>query len=150
MHCFFHITCLLLLPYFLVKLFFIINNGLFNFLLSCHIPCLDDLILANVNDEIHILKKIRKWFDQSFFRRHDARMLAVSPLYDDLQNFAFDPVGRAMCLYGDSAYPLRVHSQAPFRVCILTWDMELFNESMSAGRSSVEWLFGDNGNYFRF
>lgn len=65
MHCFFHITCLLLLTYFLVKLFFIINNGLFNFLLSCHIPCLDDLILANVNDEIHILKKIRKWFDQS-------------------------------------------------------------------------------------
>jgi len=53
-------------------------------------------------------------------RMDNARMLADSQLYDDLQNFAFDPVGRAMCLYGDSAYPLRVHLQAPFRVCILT------------------------------
>ena len=81
---------------------------------------------------------------------HDARMLAVSQLYDDLQNFAFDPVGRAMCLYGDPAYPLRVHLQAPFRVGILTRDMEMFNESMSAVRSSVEWLFGDIVNYFKF
>ena len=36
---------------------------------------------------------------------HDARMLAVSDLYDDLENFAFCPVGREMCLYG-------VHLQA--------------------------------------
>ena len=72
-----------------------------------------------------------------------ARMLAVSQLYDDSQNFAFDPVGRAMCLYGDPANPLRVHLQAPFRVGILTRDMKMFNESMSAVRSSVEWLFGD-------
>ena len=57
-------------------------------------------------------------------RMHDARMLAVSQLYDDLQNFAFDPVGRAMCLYGDPANPLRVHLQAPFRVGILSRDME--------------------------
>ena len=56
-------------------------------------------------------------------------MLAVSQLYDDLQNFAFYPIGRAMCLFGDPAYPLRVH--------ILTRDMEMFNESMSAVRSSV-------------
>ena len=61
---------------------------------------------------------------------HDARMLAVSQLYDDLQNFAFDPVGRAICLYGDPANPLRVHLKAPFRVGILTRDMEMFNESM--------------------
>ena len=81
---------------------------------------------------------------------HDVRMLAVSQLYDDLQNFASDPVGRVKCLYGDPAYPLRVHLQAPFRVGILTQDMEMFNESMSAVRSSVEWLFGDIVNYFRF
>ena len=46
---------------------------------------------------------------------HDARMLAVSQLYDDLELFAFNPAGREMCLYGDQAYPLRVHLQAPFR-----------------------------------
>ena len=74
---------------------------------------------------------------------HDARMLAVSQLYDDLRNFAFDPVDRTMCLYGDPAYPIRVHLQAPFRVGILTRDMEIFNECMSAAHSSVEWLFGD-------
>ena len=51
---------------------------------------------------------------------HDARMLAVSDLYDDLENFAFCPAGREMCLYGDPAYPLRIHLQAPFRVGVLT------------------------------
>ena len=83
-------------------------------------------------------------------RMHDARMLAVSQLYDDLQNFAFDLIGRAMRLYGDPAYPLRVHLQALFRDGILTRDLEMLNESMSAVRSSVEWLFGDIINYFKF
>ena len=55
-----------------------------------------------------------------------------------------------MCLYGDPANPLRVHLQAPFRVGIQTREMEMFNESMSAVRSSVEWLFGDIVNYFKF
>ena len=55
-------------------------------------------------------------------RMHDARMLAVSNLYDELENFAFSPTGAEMCLYGDPAYPLRVHLQAPFRIAILTSD----------------------------
>ena len=83
-------------------------------------------------------------------RMHDARMLAVSQLYDDLEVFAFNPAGREMCLYGDPAYPLRVHLQASFRFGILTRDMEIFNESMSAVRLSVEWLFADVINYFKF
>ena len=77
-------------------------------------------------------------------------MLAVSQLNDDLQNFAFDPIGRSMCLFGDPVYLLRVHLQASFRVGILTRDMEMLNESMSAVRSSVLWLFGDIVNYFKF
>ena len=77
-------------------------------------------------------------------------MLAVSQLCDDLEMFAFNSAGREMCLYGDPAYPLRVHLQAPFRFGILTRDMEIFNESMSAFRSSVEWLFADIINYFKF
>ena len=68
---------------------------------------------------------------------HDARMLAVSHLYDDLENFAFCPAGREMCLYGDPAYPLRVHLQAPFRVGILIKQMEIFKESMSAVRACI-------------
>ena len=38
---------------------------------------------------------------------HDARMLAVSEMYDDLENFAFCPAGREMCLHGD---PIRLES----------------------------------------
>ena len=52
------------------------------------------------------------------------------------------------CVHGDPANPLRVHLQAPFRVGILTRDMEMFNESVNTVRSSVEWLFGDIVNYF--
>ena len=81
---------------------------------------------------------------------HDARMLAVSDLYDDLENFAFCPAGREMCLYDDPAYPHRVHLQAPFRIGVLTRQMEIFNEKMSAVRASVEWLFADIINYFKF
>ena len=65
-------------------------------------------------------------------------MLAVSNLYDKLENFAFSPTGAEMCLYGDPAYPLRVHLQAPFRIGILTRDMDIFNDSMSAVR--VSWV----------
>ena len=55
-----------------------------------------------------------------------------------------------MCLYGDPAYPLRVHLQSPFTNARLTPDMKAFNESMSAVRVSVEWTFGDIINSFKF
>ena len=45
-----------------------------------------------------------------------------------------------MCLYGDPAYPLRKHLQAPFRITGANQDMEDLNKSMSAVRISVEWL----------
>ena len=77
-------------------------------------------------------------------------MLAVSGLYDDLENFAFCPAGREMCLYGEPAYPLRIHLQAPSRVGVLTRQMEIFKEKMSALRESVELLFADIINYFKF
>ena len=77
-------------------------------------------------------------------------MLAVSGLYDDLENFAFCPAGREMCLYGEPAYPLRIHLQAPFRVGVLTRQMEIFKEKMSALRESVELLFADIIDYFKF
>ena len=67
----------------------------------------------------------------SFFSQREGctmhvRMLAVSGLYEDLENFAFCPADREMCLYGDPAYPLRIHLQAPFRVGVLTRQMEIF------------------------
>ena len=39
---------------------------------------------------------------------------------------------------------------APFRGAALTVQMEAFNDSMSNVRTSVEWLFGDFVEYFKF
>ena len=39
-------------------------------------------------------------------------MLADSRLLNDLQAFANSPLGNPYCIYGDPAYPLRVHLQA--------------------------------------
>ena len=77
-------------------------------------------------------------------------MLADSGLLRELQQNAFSPTGDAMCVYGDPAYPLRIHLQAPFRERVLTPQMQAYNASMSRVRTSVEWLFGDVINYFKF
>ena len=77
-------------------------------------------------------------------------MLADSGLLRDLEAYAFSPAGLPMCIYGDPAYPLRVHLKGPFRNPHLTPLMEAFNASMSSVTISVEWLFGDVINYFKF
>lgn len=82
-------------------------------------------------------------------KRHDAGMLADSGLLNDLQQYALSPAGGAMCIYGDPAYPHRIHLQRPFTHGVLTPQMAAFNTSMSSVRNSVEWLFGDIVNYFK-
>ena len=77
-------------------------------------------------------------------------MLAESSLLQDLENQAFSPTGEPMCIYGDPAYPLRLHLQAPFREVQLTPEMVAYNKSMSRVRVAVEWVFGDIVNYFKF
>ena len=47
-------------------------------------------------------------------------------------------------------FKLRIHLQGPFRDAILTPQKEMYNYSMSSVRISVEWLFGDIQNYFKF
>ena len=76
-------------------------------------------------------------------------MLADSGLLQDLQQNAFNPAGQPLCVYGDPAYPLRVHLQAPFRHGVLTQQMQDYNAAMSRVRTSVEWLFGDVVNSFK-
>ena len=83
-------------------------------------------------------------------RKHDVSVLADSGLLNDLQRFAFSSTGQPMCLYGDPAYPLRIHLQVPFRNTVRTPALQAFNFSMRAVRKSVEWLFGDIVNYFKF
>ena len=55
-----------------------------------------------------------------------------------------------MCIYGDPAYHLRLHLQAPFREAQLTPEMVAYNKGMSRVRVVVEWSFGDIANYFKF
>ena len=77
-------------------------------------------------------------------------MMTESGLLGELQRNAISPTGQNLCVFGDPAYPLRVHLQGPFKNVHLTPQMQEFNKSMSEVRISVEWLFNDIINYFKF
>lgn len=64
-------------------------------------------------------------------KKHDTSMLTDSGLMRDLQQHAFSHGGQPMCLYGDPAYPLRVHLQGPFRFGVLTDEMKAYNTAIS-------------------
>ena len=84
-------------------------------------------------------------------RRHDSAILALSGLLPQLEQHSFGPDGEALCIYGDLAYPHRVHLQRPYeRRAPLSAEQQAFNLSMSQVRVSVEWVFGDIINYFNF
>ena len=82
-------------------------------------------------------------------RRHDSFMLADSGLLTQLQQHAWYN-NTPLCIYGDPAYPLSVHLQAPFRGAALNQDEKDYNKAMSGVRVTVEWLFGLVSNYFKF
>ena len=82
-------------------------------------------------------------------RKHDSTMLNESGLLLQLQQKAWYN-GEPLCIYGDPAYPLKVHLQAPYRTANLTANQQAFNKAMSEQRVSVEWLFGLLSNYFKF
>lgn len=48
-------------------------------------------------------------------KKHDSGMLTDSGIMAELERRTYSTNGQAMCLYGDPAYPLRVHLQAPYR-----------------------------------
>ena len=77
-------------------------------------------------------------------------MLVESNLLHELEQNAFSPTGEPMCVFWDPAYPLGVHLQAPYRNGILTQMMEAYNAEMSSVRVTVEWLFGNIINDFKF
>ena len=81
-------------------------------------------------------------------KRHDSTMLHEPGLLTDSRRVAFYN-GGPLCWYGDPAYPLGVHVQAPFKRNI-TPQMALYNKAMSEVRIAVEMLFGKISNYFKF
>lgn len=68
--------------------------------------------------------------------------LRDSHLLDELEVQAFSPTGEAMCLYGDPAYPHRIHSQGPFKEPNLTPATKEFSNAMSSVRTSVDGFLG--------
>ena len=84
-------------------------------------------------------------------KKHDSGMLRESGLLTSLEEHSFSSTGDILCIYGDPAYPLRPHLQAPFKAAVrLTEEQLAFNRAMSAARVSVEWVFGDIVNFFKF
>jgi len=67
----------------------------------------------------------------------------MSGLYGQLGRHAWDTNGTPLCIYGDTAYPLRVHLQTCYRGANLTQGQQLYNTSMSEVRVTVEWAFGE-------
>jgi len=65
-------------------------------------------------------------------KRHDSTMLQETGVLRDLRRIAFHN-GDPLCLYGDPAYPLGVHLQAPFRNMYLG----LYNHVMSEVQVAV-------------
>ena len=83
-------------------------------------------------------------------KRHDSGMLADLGLLQQMSEHCFLPNGSPLCIYGDSTYPLSVHLQAGFKGANVTPQQLIWNSRMSAVRVSVEWVFGDIINYFKF
>ena len=83
-------------------------------------------------------------------RRHDCALLRSSGILEGLQAHSRDEDGNNLCIYGDPAYPIRPNLLCPFRGAVLTDDQKQFNTAMSKARISVEWIFNDINNYFKF
>ena len=67
-------------------------------------------------------------------RRHDSTMLHESSLLNDLRRFAWYN-NQPLCIYGDPAYQLSVHLQAPYRQAQNNQDMINYNKAMSEAES---------------
>ena len=78
-------------------------------------------------------------------------MLREFNLLDELSQFWHSENGSQLCIYGDPAYPLRMHLQGPLRRDLnLTPEETAYDRVMCYARVAVEWVFGDIQNYFAF
>ena len=73
-------------------------------------------------------------------RRHDSFLLPRLGILDQWEHFWFGPHGEILCIYGDPAYPLRVHLQTPFRGANMTPLQISWNKEMGSAGVSVEWV----------
>ena len=64
--------------------------------------------------------------------------------------YLYSSTDHPLCIYGDLAYPVRVHLQVPYQGARLSNDEQSFNASMSTVMTAVEWVFGDITSHFAF
>ena len=83
-------------------------------------------------------------------KRHDASILARSNILEQLSTHSFDTNQKPLCIYGDPAYPNKVHLMTAFKGSSLTDQQREFNKRMSRCRVTVEWIFGDIVRHFAF
>ena len=122
-------------------------------------PTTNQGIIYNGHKRVHAIKfqsvatpsgMIANLFGPVEGKRHDSAMLLMSGLMPQLQRRSIDSNGATLCIYGDPAYPLRPQLQAPFPKNGLTQIQKNYNSSMSSVRVSVEWVFKEIINYFKF
>jgi hypothetical protein len=81
--------------------------------------------------------------------RHDSGIFTDSGLHEILEkNLNFENF--SFCIYGDTAYGIRTHLQAPFKGNNLSNSKKEFNDSMSKVRIAVEWTFGKMSKTYDF
>ena len=122
-------------------------------------PGTNQRILYNGHKKVHAIKfqsvatpngLVANLFGPVEGRRHDSFMLASSGLLPSLTQHARDQNGNILCIYGDPAYPLRPQLQTAYKGANLTQLQKDYNKAMNATRVSVEWVFGDILNYWKF
>ena len=119
-------------------------------------PGLNQRILYNGHKRVHSIKfqsviapygLIANLFGPVEGKRHGSGTLAMSNLLPQLVQHSIKQNGDIMCIYGD---PLRPQLQAPFKGANLLPHEKEWNKEMSAVRVSVEWIFRDIIDYFKF
>ena len=122
-------------------------------------PGRNQRVLYNGHKKVHAIKfqsvatpngMVANLFGPVEGRRHDSTMLARSGLLPTLVQNAVDRNGAPLCIYGDPAYPLRPQLITGFRGNNVTPLQRNWNKAMNESRTSVEWVFGDILNYYKF
>ena len=122
-------------------------------------PGVNQRVVYNGHKRVHSLKYqsvaapnglIANMFGPVEGRRHDSGMLRDSNLYNQLLQYSHAPNGTALCIYGDRAYPHRIHLQRPFMHGNLNQQQNDYNTAMSKVRVEVEWVFNDISSFFAF
>ena len=125
----------------------------------CCRPKVNQRILCNGHKRLHALKyqsvttpsgMIANLFGPVDGKRHNCAILVMSRLLQTLQIFSHNPNGELLCISEDPAYPLSRTLLAPYNRAQLTQKQMDFNSSMGKVGVTVEWMFREVINNFKF